>query len=145
MRLASMRLGKSIWMKRDTKDKQWKLNPLVKQSDEPLLPRQSEARVLPLPPCCRERWGGKSVTNHSPYGTGCCTDRTLNSHSDWAELHVLYLDHRHDSGTARQLCPGQTFLPWGDTGITDGACGSARCWQQHRLGSCSCKNLSMYA
>lgn len=84
-----MRLGKSICMRRDTKDKQWKLNPLVKQSSEPLLPRQSEARVLLLPLCCRKGWGGKSDKLQS-HGMGYCTDRTLNSLPAWAELRVLY-------------------------------------------------------
>lgn len=66
--------------------------------------------------CCRKSWGGKS-DKLQPLWHGYCTGRTLKSCPDWAELHVLYPGHRHDLGTAQQLCLGH--LPWSHTGITN--------------------------
>lgn len=89
------------------KDKQWKLNPLVKQSNEPLLPWQSEARVLQ---CCRKSWEER-VTNYSPYGMGCCTDRTLNSQTGLSCMCCTL------AWLGNSLAAG-THLPWSCTGIT---------------------------
>lgn len=80
------------------------------------LPRQSEARVLPLPPCTRKRWRGKTDKLQPLWhGVLYIQDPKQPPRLSWAACAVPW--PQAGLGNSPAALPG-TDLPWSHTGIT---------------------------